>query len=118
MNSCPECGKMATSTREDGSNHEEGCQIGCTEQLEMEKHQDSFSGIWGYRKQFCDENFFSRLKSVWIIWWSIHTQCQHKRVEQRKWLENGTPMAETWCLDCEFHDYGHVHANPETWAVR
>jgi hypothetical protein len=33
---CSERGKVATNDKEDGSNHEEGCQIGCSEQASTE----------------------------------------------------------------------------------
>ena len=31
--SCPECGKIPITDKKDGSNHEEGCQIGVSEQV-------------------------------------------------------------------------------------
>jgi hypothetical protein len=36
-NKCPECGKEILTGKQDGSEHEEGCQIGCAEQFEYEK---------------------------------------------------------------------------------
>jgi hypothetical protein len=33
---CPECGKQQITNAQDGSEHEEGCQIGCQEQHDKE----------------------------------------------------------------------------------
>ena len=42
-------------------------------------------------------------------------KCIHPRLQSRKWLEEGTPMVESWCPDCGWHDKGHVYADPSTW---
>ena len=36
---CPECGKKQITNKQDGSEHEEGCQIGCQEQQDCEGGQ-------------------------------------------------------------------------------
>jgi hypothetical protein len=77
--------------------------------------ENIFSEIWRVRSEFCEESFFHKLKWSLVIWWRLRTECQHKRVEQKRWLDNDTPMAETWCLDCGFHDCGHVYADSKTW---
>lgn len=42
--------------------------------------------------------------------------CEHPNLKQQRWLaSDGTPMAQSSCPDCGLFDYGHVHADPNTW---
>ena len=43
-------------------------------------------------------------------------RCEHKNAVVKKWLDKGTPMVEITCPDCNFHDFGHVHADPVDWV--
>lgn len=47
-------------------------------------------------------------------------KCQHnKNRNTTTWLaEDGTPMVESYCLDCGWRDYGHVYADSKDYECR
>jgi hypothetical protein len=51
----------------------------------------------------------------WILGIFWREKCTHPRAMSRKWLEEGTPMIESFCPDCGWRDLGHVYADPNTW---
>jgi hypothetical protein len=42
--------------------------------------------------------------------------CGHRRRWSSKWVHDDTPMVKSWCPDCRWFDYGHVHGDVEGWA--